>query len=97
MIQQIPKLGWAMLFHVLLIVTPSSALSASSENACAISRAKRCDIALAVQYGMIETGLRPVFPKGARCRKIDGRFGVMFADGAVKPAGAKVVWPYLCK
>lgn len=43
---------------------------------CAIGRFWRCDIQLAVERGLFETGLKPVFPEGLRCRKIDEGYAI---------------------
>ena len=41
------------------------------ETICGIGRGKRCDIKLAIEYGLFETGLQPKFPEGYICRDID--------------------------
>ncbi len=56
----------------------TSAVAKTSENACAISRGPGCDIGLAVKRGMFETGLRPVFPKGTKCREIDDHWAISY-------------------
>ncbi|MGL1862503.1 MAG: M23 family metallopeptidase [Pseudodesulfovibrio sp.] len=41
------------------------------DTVCAIGRSNRCDIKLAIEYGLFETGLSPQFPDGQICRDID--------------------------
>jgi hypothetical protein len=47
---------------------------------CAIGRFKKCDIKDAVSRGLFETGLRPVFPAGASCRKIDEGYAIDYRN-----------------
>ena len=46
------------------------------ETKCAISRRWDCDIGIAKRRGLIETGLRPEFPKGVDCRNIDEHWAI---------------------
>lgn len=48
---------------------------------CAISRSKRCDIQMALDYGLTETGLQPEFPTGMMCRDIDSeQWAISYTD-----------------
>lgn len=53
----------------------------SRDTRCAISRKKSCDINIAIQRGLIETGLRPIIPRGIKCQDID--------EGWAIPLGSK--------
>jgi hypothetical protein len=46
---------------------------------CAIGRFRKCEIEMAVARGLFETGLRPVFPAGLNCRKIDEGYAIDYA------------------
>jgi murein DD-endopeptidase MepM/ murein hydrolase activator NlpD len=68
-------------FHSLLVVAlmiSTPALAQQSDAVCGITRGKKCDPYLAQARGMIETGLRPVFPKGVKCRKIDEKWSISY-------------------
>ncbi len=73
---------------VLAIVwsVPLPASAAPDENTCAISRGRSCDIEQAVRRGLVETGLRPVFAKGVRCRKIDEKWAISYTAKRGRPA-----------
>lgn len=45
---------------------------------CGIGRELSCDIAVAKQYGLIETGLIPQFPEGFECREIDEAYAISY-------------------
>ncbi|NKB57404.1 MAG: peptidoglycan DD-metalloendopeptidase family protein [Alphaproteobacteria bacterium] len=48
------------------------------ETMCGIARGRRCDIDLAVDRGLIETGLTPRFPAGFDCRDIDEAWAISY-------------------
>lgn len=48
------------------------------ETLCAIGRSRRCDINVAIDRGLFETGLRPVFPENAECRDIDEQYAISY-------------------
>lgn len=50
------------------------------ETRCAIARPPDCDISLARQRGLIETGLVPRFPGGLICRMVDERFAISYTE-----------------
>lgn len=50
------------------------------ETLCGIGRLRRCDIALAVKRGLFETGLRPRFPDGLKCRGIDEQWAISYTQ-----------------
>jgi murein DD-endopeptidase MepM/ murein hydrolase activator NlpD len=50
------------------------------ETICAIGRGPKCDVQDAIRRGLFETGLRPVFPDGARCRDIDERWAISYTN-----------------
>lgn len=43
---------------------------------CAMGRFRKCKIDHAVSRGLFETGLKPVFPKGMKCRGIDEAYAI---------------------
>lgn len=45
---------------------------------CGIGRGRGCDPKLAIQRGLFETGLRPRFPEGAKCRGIDEGWAISY-------------------
>lgn len=45
---------------------------------CAIGRFRECDMGLAVQRGLFETGLVPAFPAGTDCRGIDEGYAISY-------------------
>jgi len=45
---------------------------------CGMGRSKKCDIEDAITLGMFETGLRPQFPKGLKCRDIDEQWAISY-------------------
>ncbi len=48
------------------------------ETLCGIGRGRRCDIDLAIERGLFETGLRPQFPEGLECRGIDEAWAISY-------------------
>ena len=48
------------------------------ETLCAIGRGRKCDIKLAVEQGLFETGLRPRFPENLKCRGIDEGWAISY-------------------
>lgn len=46
------------------------------ETLCGIGRGRQCDINLAIELGLFETGLRPRFPTNAQCRDIDEQWAI---------------------
>lgn len=46
---------------------------------CGIGRPGDCPIAVAIEHGLFETGLRPQFPDGVQCRDIDEQFAISYA------------------
>ena len=62
----------------LLALSATAGQAAPGEHMCAIARAPKCDVRLAVKWGMVQTGLKPVFPKGARCRRIDEAWAISY-------------------
>lgn len=46
---------------------------------CAIGRFMQCDIGLAIERGLFETGLRPRFPANTACRDIDEGYAISYA------------------
>ncbi|MDC0335539.1 M23 family metallopeptidase [Pseudodesulfovibrio sp.] len=72
------KLFQIMLLILIMGISPALALDGlvdkseiDRETLCAISRSRKCDIKLAIKYGLFETGLQPQFPEGMICRDID--------------------------
>jgi murein DD-endopeptidase MepM/ murein hydrolase activator NlpD len=47
---------------------------------CGISRGLNCDIELAIERGLFETGLRPRFPAAASCHDIDEGWAVSYTS-----------------
>ncbi|MDP6280045.1 MAG: M23 family metallopeptidase [Nitrospinota bacterium] len=45
---------------------------------CAIWRGRSCDIKLAIERGLFETGLRPRFPENVECRDIDEQYAISY-------------------
>lgn len=45
---------------------------------CAIGRRRTCDIKLAIERGLFETGLRPRFPENVECRDIDEQWAISY-------------------
>ena len=45
---------------------------------CAIGRGRRCGNELAIQQGLFETGLRPIFPADLSCRDIDEQWAISY-------------------
>ncbi len=45
---------------------------------CGIGRWRSCDIKVAIERGLFETGLRPRFPEGAECRDIDEQWAISY-------------------
>jgi hypothetical protein len=65
--------------------SPSSAMEGlvdigtiDEETRCGIGRSKKCSIKVAIKLGMFETGLRPKFPKGLKCRDIDEQWAISY-------------------
>lgn len=48
------------------------------ETLCGIGRLRKCDPAVAIKRGLFETGLRPRFPDGLKCRGIDERWAISY-------------------
>ncbi|MDP6691525.1 MAG: hypothetical protein QF384_18665, partial [Alphaproteobacteria bacterium] len=48
------------------------------ETFCGISRSKKCHINVAIKRGLFETGLRPKFPAGLKCRDIDEQWAISY-------------------
>lgn len=46
---------------------------------CGIGRGFTCDAKISIERGLFETGLRPRFPAGARCRDIDEGYAIPYA------------------
>jgi murein DD-endopeptidase MepM/ murein hydrolase activator NlpD len=46
---------------------------------CAMGRFRKCNADQAVARGLFETGLRPVFPAGLTCRRIDEGYAIDYA------------------
>jgi len=46
---------------------------------CGIGRGRKCDIDIAIDRGLFETGLRPVFPDGLDCRDIDEQWAIDYS------------------
>lgn len=46
---------------------------------CGIGRFKRCDLAIATDMGLFETGLEPRFPDGLHCRGIDEGYAMDYS------------------
>lgn len=59
-------------------LVPVSAID--NETLCGIGRSKKCSIEVALKLGMIETGLRPVFPKELKCRDIDEQWAISYTN-----------------
>jgi murein DD-endopeptidase MepM/ murein hydrolase activator NlpD len=72
---------------VIAILGATPAFAQQSDASCGITRSIKCDPYLAQAQGMIETGLRPAFPKGVKCRKIDEKWSISY----LKKRG-RVVW-----
>jgi len=49
------------------------------EAICGIGRGRKCDIEIAIDRGLFETGLRPVFPDGLDCRDIDEQWAIDYS------------------
>jgi len=52
---------------------------APGPGACAIGRWPDCDIQQAIERGLFETGLSPIFPAHAECRGIDEGYAISYA------------------
>lgn len=52
----------------------------SEKTRCGIGRGRKCDIEIAVQLGLFETGLRPQFPAGLECRDIDEQWAIDYSS-----------------
>ena len=48
------------------------------DNFCALRRGRRCDINLAIERGLFETGLRPRFPDHVECRGLDEHYAISY-------------------
>lgn len=46
---------------------------------CGIGRARDCGLKAAIERGLFETGLRPQFPDGLKCRDIDEQWAISYA------------------
>lgn len=49
-----------------------------SATMCGIGRGRKCDIQVAIDRGLFETGLRPLFPDGLNCRDIDEQWAINY-------------------
>lgn len=58
----------------------SPATAQTDQIRCAFTRGPHCDIADAVARGMRPTGQRVVFPRGARCPKIDEAWAIDYSS-----------------
>lgn len=48
------------------------------ETLCGIGRPKDCSIKVALKLGLVQTGLRPKFPDGLKCRDIDEQWAISY-------------------
>lgn len=74
--------GFVRLFLVLICLlagVPDSASAQTDQIRCAFTRGPRCDVADAIARGMRQTGQRAVFPRGARCPKIDEAWAIDYS------------------
>jgi len=78
------RIGIAVLVAA-FVTTPGYAQQAG-ENTCAIARMKSCDISAAIKRGLVETGLRPVFPTDVACRGIDEHWAVSYDNKRDNPS-----------
>ncbi len=67
---------------LLLLQAPEATASEPDRtNLCTFMRAsKKCDISFAVAHGMRRTGLKPRFPRGASCPRIDEAWAISYAS-----------------
>lgn len=66
---------------VTLFLFSQAALAAKpTENYCAFVRGVKCGVSAAKKRGMVPTRLRPVFPKGAVCPRIDEKWAIDYTN-----------------
>lgn len=64
----------------LLGMAGTMGLAQQRENLCAFVRGKKCGIEAARKRGLVPTGLRAVFPKGATCPRVDEAFAIDYTQ-----------------
>jgi hypothetical protein len=72
----------ALALVIVAAAIPAQAASPDKTTICAIARTVKledCTIRTAVEYGLVKTGLVPVFPKGATCPKIDEAWAISYS------------------
>lgn len=83
--------GWGFvkligIFSVAVALAGLPAAGQSRKDVCAFARGKGCEIAAARKRGLVPTGLKAVFPRGARCPAVDEAYAIDYTSRRGRPA-----------